>query len=409
MSAIGFISACEPNAFAGTTPVPVTATASFLQPGTTYEYKFVVNYLEEGSFEYQRTEGAQRSFVTPPFASTTTPLVTYPGPQSEATTSATLQGYITDNGAPLTDCHFEFGPTAQLGSSIPCTQTAGTSSGRAAAAVGGLQWGTTYYVQLVAGDAGGTSRGLALSFVTPTRIVYPPYVPPTITTYYPPYTYTPSTTYPSVRRYVPAKPNAAAIRRCMRLKGRKRKRCLAALHRGRRGGSGPASDRGLSIYYCPYGRTSARPARAHAASTSEAGWPPKECLKMDKGPAGQHHTIVGMRHVHNWLLGGYGSDTIVGGEKGDVIWGDYQDCCWPKHQTAIIHAGNGRNVIYANDTLNYVWTGTNARTVVHAHASGISGVIHCQNPGIVVFLSTVSERHFQLDGCHHISHFSVGY
>ena len=42
-------------------------------------------------------------------------------------------------------------------------------------------------------------------------------------------------------------------------------------------------------------------------------------------------------------------------------------------------------------------------------ASGISGVIHCQSSGIVVFLSSVSERHFKLDGCQHISHFSVGY
>ena len=130
---------------------------------------------------------------------------------------------------------------------------------------------------------------------------------------------------------------------------------------------------------------------------------------MDKGPAGRHHTIVGMRHVHNWLLGGYGSDTLIGGERGDVIWGDYHPSGAPKHQTAIIHAGNGRNVIYANDTLNYVWTGTNPKTIVHAHVSGIGGVIHCQSPGIVVFLSVVSERHFKLDGCRHISHFSVGY
>jgi hypothetical protein len=196
----------------------------------------------------------------------------------------------------------------------------------------------------------------------------------------------------------------------MKLRGRVRAKCLAALRRRYRGGSsGPASDRGLSVYYCRYGRSSRRSTAAHAASTSEAGWPPKECLKMDKGPAGQRHTIVGMRHVHNWLLGGWGSDTLIGGEKGDVIWADYQDCCWPRHQTAIIRAGNGRNVIYANDTLNYVWTGTNPKTVVHAHASGISGVIHCQSAGIVVYLSIVSERHFKLDGCYHISHYSVGY
>jgi hypothetical protein len=66
-------------------------------------------------------------------------------------------------------------------------------------------------------------------------------------------------------------------------------------------------------------------------------------------------------------------------------------------------------VIYANDTFDYVWTGHNPYTVVHAHASGISGVIHCQSPYIVVYLSTVSERHFKLDGCRRISHYSVGY
>jgi len=168
------------------------------------------------------------------------------------------------------------------------------------------------------------------------------------------------------------------------------------------------NDVGLEVTYCP-GSPRHGSARGSAAGTSEKGWPPKQCLKIDKGPAGRHHTLVGEHGVHNWLLGGYGNDTFIGGNIGDVIWADYQPSGFPKHQTATIHAGNGRNVIYANDTVNYVWTGTNPRTVVHAHASGIGGVIHCQSPGIVLFLSTVSERHFKLDGCHHISHYSVGY
>jgi hypothetical protein len=167
------------------------------------------------------------------------------------------------------------------------------------------------------------------------------------------------------------------------------------------------TDVGLYVAFCPRGRAGSL--RASAANTSEAGWPAKECLKMDKGPAGRRHTLVGQRGVHNWLLGGYGNDTIVGGNIGDVIWGDYHPSGVPRFQSVTIHAGNGRNVIYANDTQNNVWTGTNPRTVVHAHVSGISGVIHCQSPGIVVFLGVVSERHFKLDGCRHISHFSVGY
>jgi hypothetical protein len=167
------------------------------------------------------------------------------------------------------------------------------------------------------------------------------------------------------------------------------------------------SDVGLYVAFCPRGHAGSL--RASTANTSEAGWPAKECLKMDKGPAGRRHTLVGQRGVHNWLLGGYGNDTIIGGNIGDVIWGDYHPSGVPRFQTVTIHAGNGRNVIYANDTRNYVWTGTNPRTVVHAHVSGISGVIHCQSPGVVVFLGVVSERHFKLDGCRHISHFSVGY
>jgi hypothetical protein len=172
-------------------------------------------------------------------------------------------------------------------------------------------------------------------------------------------------------------------------------------------------DAGLYVAFCSgsYARAVRRAghSRALAASTSEAGWPAKECLKMDKGPAGRSHTLVGLNGIHNWLLGGYGNDTIVGGDHGDVIWADYHPSGEPRQQVAQILAGNGRNVIYANDTLNYVWTGTNPHTVVHAHVSGVSGVIHCQSAGIVVYLSMVSERHFKLDGCRHVSHFSVGH
>jgi hypothetical protein len=171
---------------------------------------------------------------------------------------------------------------------------------------------------------------------------------------------------------------------------------------------GNPNDIGLHVAFCP--RTGAASSvRARLSGTSEAGWPAKECLKMDKGPAGRQHTLVGQKGVHNWLLGGYGNDTIIGGDIGDVIWADYHPSGEPAFQKAIIRAGNGRNVIYANDTVNEVWTGTNPRTVVHAHAFGIRGTIHCQSPGVVVFLSTVSEKHFKLLGCRHISHYSVGY
>jgi hypothetical protein len=130
------------------------------------------------------------------------------------------------------------------------------------------------------------------------------------------------------------------------------------------------------------------------AMTSHAGWPANQHLVMDKGPAGRQHVLVGKPNVHNYLLGGYGDDTIYGGEAGDVIWGDYHPYGWPTSQTAVIHAGNGKNYIYANDTHNYVWTGTNPLTVVHAHEG--SGIIHCENPHIVVYTSHHALPHYTL-------------
>jgi hypothetical protein len=146
---------------------------------------------------------------------------------------------------------------------------------------------------------------------------------------------------------------------------------------------------------------------AAPAMTSHAGWPPDEHRVMDKGPAGRHPVLRGKTHVHNYLLGGYGDATIYGGDAGDVIWGDYHPSGWPSHQTAVIHAGNGKNFIYSNDTVNYVFTGTNPATVVHAHEG--SGVIHCENPHIILFTSHHALPHYKLHGCRHISFFSVGY
>jgi Ca2+-binding RTX toxin-like protein len=140
--------------------------------------------------------------------------------------------------------------------------------------------------------------------------------------------------------------------------------------------------------------------------TSHAGWPADQHLVMDKGPAGRRHVLAGRPHVHNYLLGGYGDDTIYGGDAGDVIWGDYHTT-GETRQTAVIRAGDGPNFIYANDTYNYVWTGTDADTVVHAHEG--SGSIHCQNPGIVVYTSHRALPHYHLHGCRHISFYSVGY
>jgi len=371
-------------------PVAVSAAVEGLLAGTTYHFRLVAT--NEGG----TNAGEDVTFATPPLPSVAMAVPSVLSYNLQPSTSVTLEGDIGPNGSTVGDCHFEYGSSSSFGSASPCTAPTGWAS--SAVHVYGfanaLPWGTLYYARLVAATTAGTTYGNTVTFQTPAPLLVGTPDPP-VTSHYPPYIPPPRSPWK----------RPAPTARCDALTGAKRTRCIAnVLHPYRR----RAADAGLYVAFCP-GRAGSSSIRARAAGTSEAGWPAKECLKMDKGPAGKHHTIVGEKGVHNWLLGGYGSDTIIGGNIGDVIWGDYHPSGEPKHQTAIIHAGNGRNVIYANDTLDYVWTGSNPKTIVHAHGSGISGVIHCGSSQQVMFLSNVSEKHFTLIGCGRISHYSVGY
>jgi RTX calcium-binding nonapeptide repeat (4 copies) len=171
-------------------------------------------------------------------------------------------------------------------------------------------------------------------------------------------------------------------------------------------------DRGLYVHYCPSGERvaaiaplRARMAQARAplatiAMADHAGWPSDECLKMDKSGPGLSHTLVGLAHVHNWLLGGYGNDTFYGGENGDVIWGDYHPEGQPESERDYIHAGNGEDWIYSSHGFNEIWTGggDDHLALVYGH-----GVVHCDGRGVKTFVMRYlpQNRPWKLLGCGH--------
>jgi hypothetical protein len=167
-------------------------------------------------------------------------------------------------------------------------------------------------------------------------------------------------------------------------------------------------DRGVYVAFCPPGeevasiasnRSSLRP-RASVAEASHAGWPADQCLKMDKGSPGISHTLVGLKHVHNWLLGGYGNDTIYGGDAGDVIWGDYHPEGQPESESDYLHAGAGNDWIYSSHGYNEIWTGAgdDHLALVYGH-----GTIHCNGPGVKTFVMRYlpQNRPWTLVGCTH--------
>lgn len=167
-------------------------------------------------------------------------------------------------------------------------------------------------------------------------------------------------------------------------------------------------DQGLYLAFCPADEEAASIAadrsnigqRASVAEANHAGWPADECLKMDKGPPGLSHTIVGLKHVHNWLLGGYGNDTIYAGDQGDVIWGDYHPEGQPESQRDYLHGGAGSDWIYSSHGYNEIWTGAgdDHLALVYGH-----GVVFCDGSGLKTFVMRYlpQNRTWKLVGCSH--------
>lgn len=85
------------------------------------------------------------------------PPVTIPTTTTEAPslalTTATLRGVVNADGVETTDCHFEWGASLALGSTVPCEEGnsfSGSGDNAVSAQVEGLKKGATYYVRLSA-------------------------------------------------------------------------------------------------------------------------------------------------------------------------------------------------------------------------------------------------------------------
>jgi hypothetical protein len=133
---------------------------------------------------------------------------------------------------------------------------------------------------------------------------------------------------------------------------------------------------------------------------SHEGWPKIDgVLLMNKHD--QSRPLTGRPDAHNELLGGHGSDQIVAGRSGDVIWGDYKPCCQPTTQVDHLNGGPGDDHIYASHGINIIRTG-GGHDVVHAHFG--RGEIHCDTRTVLVYLSHRSRPGYRLSGCRQISY-----
>ena len=154
----GASASCSPQPGAGDTPTTVSATVSGLAANTTYHYRITATNAGGTS------NGGDQTFKTLPPA----PTVNTEAANEITETGATLSGTVNPNGAELSDCTFEYGPTTGYGASAPCSPqgAAGKEPASVTAEVSGLTAASTYYYRITATNAGGRSVGTAHTLTT---------------------------------------------------------------------------------------------------------------------------------------------------------------------------------------------------------------------------------------------------
>ena len=156
--AYGSSTACAVAPGSGKGPVAVSAVVGGLGTDKAYHYRVVASNGGGTS------DGGDEAFDTLPLA----PAVSTGAPSAVTQTAATLNGTVDPNGAEVTDCRFEYGPTSTYGSSVACSPAPGSgkSSVAVSSTVGGLVAGSSYYYRVVASNGGGSGVGEAQSFAT---------------------------------------------------------------------------------------------------------------------------------------------------------------------------------------------------------------------------------------------------
>ena len=86
--------------------------------------------------------------------------------------TATVEGSVDPEGVEVTECLFEYGPSSELGSTVPCDETPaeiGTGAGPVAvhAQLSGLVFESTYHYRLVVANEDGAVEGKEANFNTP--------------------------------------------------------------------------------------------------------------------------------------------------------------------------------------------------------------------------------------------------
>jgi hypothetical protein len=140
----------------GSTPQPVSAEITGLQPGTVYHYRLVAANANSSS------QGQDRTFLTP-----AAPSINNGSVEDITASTADLTAQIDPNGADTT-YRFEYGTSTAYGTSLPIPDgdiAAGTSEQTVTVHLTGLLANTVYHFRVIAQNAVGVTTGVDHTFV----------------------------------------------------------------------------------------------------------------------------------------------------------------------------------------------------------------------------------------------------
>lgn len=137
----------------GVTPVAVEAAVSGLSESTVYKVELFAKNANGESL------GEEKTFTTLP----TAPHSNSGAPHNITRSSATMDGFVTPNGAEVTECFFEYGPEpGSMPNHAPCSPSpgSGTEPVAVSAQLEGLAESSQVYYRLVSKNAFGSDSGM---------------------------------------------------------------------------------------------------------------------------------------------------------------------------------------------------------------------------------------------------------
>jgi phosphodiesterase/alkaline phosphatase D-like protein len=166
---------CSPTP-SGSTNVQVSAAVTGLTASTPYDFQVVLTTLQ--TLIPTVTDGGNQTFTTQASGSGSggsgsSPTATTEAASAVTSTTATLNGTVNPGGEPLTACSFNYSSNPALvllgqGTPANCSSTpTGDTAQAVSADITGLTASTTYYYELTATNAAGSSTpGTPTSFTT---------------------------------------------------------------------------------------------------------------------------------------------------------------------------------------------------------------------------------------------------